>query len=283
MALRACYGGAMSKNLLKEVLSVPTCYRTTTLMVRWLQQWLESHHISFYTDRLGNIYATKGVTDTGYFPAVCAHMDTVHKIIPFSVVEEDGLFVAHDTHTGQRTGLGGDDKAGIFVCLELLESQPALKAAFFVDEEIGCLGSREADPAFFENVGYCIEFDSPNNDILSFSCDGMQLCLEDETEDALLTVAQPILTKYGATKWQWHPFTDVAQLRRKFDFECLNLPCGYFNMHSEREFVVIQDAFKAVLLGKELISELGNNFYFMPRGSGYTRPRRLQGTPLILG
>jgi hypothetical protein len=156
---------------------------------------------------------------------------------------------------------------------------PVLKAAFFVDEEIGCLGSRQADPAFFENVGYCIEFDSPNNDILSYSCDGWQLCRED---GYLLRTAEPILNRYGVVKWQRHPYTDVAQLRRKFDFECLNLPCGYYHMHSDQEYVCIADAARAVELGKELITALVETRYTICRGQETTKPERLKVTGLLL-
>jgi di/tripeptidase len=246
-------------------------------MVAWLRQWLTEKNIPFYADGFGNVYATKGGTN-GFYPAVCAHTDTVHPIRPFTVVEDGGQFVALDKDYVQ-TGLGGDDKAGIYVCLEMLLALPVVKAAFFVDEEIGCLGSRQADPEFFKDVGYCIEFDSPNNDILSFSCDGAQLCLEG---GALLAVAEPTLTRFGAVKWQWHPFTDVAQLRRKFDFECLNLPCGYYNMHSDREYVCIEDTANALELGQTLIHDLGCCRYYFPAGAGVARPERLKVTRLIL-
>lgn len=265
----------MNKTMLQEILAVPTWSRHTRRMVEWLQNKLRASNIPFYTDHLGNVYATKGHT-SGFYPAVCSHTDTVHPIQPMQVYEESGCFVAYGEN-GQRIGLGGDDKAGVYVCVELLLSMPVLKAAFFVDEEIGCLGSRMADPAFFEDVGYCIEFDSPNNDILSFSCDGAQLCEED---GALLKIAEPLLTKFGATKWQWHPFTDVAQLRRKFDFECLNLPCGYYDMHSNREFVCIKDTARALEMGENLIQALGCNRYFMSAGMGVRTTERLHVTNL---
>jgi tripeptide aminopeptidase len=269
----------MNKNLLREVLSIPTHYRQTRQFTDWLQSWMLTHDIPFYTDMIGNIYATKGTTNS-FYPAVCAHTDTVHPIQPFTVVEDFGKFIALDFEH-HRTGLGGDDKAGVYVCLELLLSMPVLKAAFFVDEEIGCLGSKQADPSFFEDVGYCIEFDSPNNDILSFSCDGAQLC---EENGAMLKIAEPILTKFGAVKWQRHPYTDVAQLRRKFSFECLNLPCGYYYMHSKREYVCIEDTARAVELGKTILTALGCNRYYMPAGLGEACPaRRLKVTNLILG
>lgn len=266
----------MNKALLQEVLAVPTCYRHTSRMVEWLQNWMITYGVPFYTDALGNIYATKG-TANGFYPAVCAHTDSVHSIQKMNVVEEHGCFVAYsDDHT--RIGLGGDDKAGIYVCLELLLALPALKAAFFVDEEIGCLGSKQADPEFFADVGYCIEFDSPNNDILSFSNDGVQLC---EEEGALLKIAEPLLTQFGVTKWQWHPYTDVAQIRRKFNIECLNLPCGYYHMHSDQEYVRISDTDRALEMGKMLIQSLGCNRYFMPSGTGVLKTKRLHVTKLI--
>jgi putative aminopeptidase FrvX len=251
-------------------------------MELWLQNWLLANGIPFHTDTLGNIYATKGIVN-GFYPAVCAHTDTVHQVreSKLTIIEAGGCLAAYNSAI-QRTGLGGDDKAGVYVCLELLLSRPVLKAAFFVDEEIGCLGSRHADPMFFADVGYCIEFDSPNNDILSFSCDGVQLCLEGNGGICLLSEAEPILTRYGVTKWQWHPFTDVAQLRRNFDFECLNLPCGYYHMHTNREYVRIEDTAKAVELGKELITTLGYRRFFMPRGMGNAKPTWLKATGLVL-
>jgi hypothetical protein len=36
---------------------------------------------------------------------------------------------------GKPTGIGGDDKCGVYACLELLKELPNLKAAFFVSEE----------------------------------------------------------------------------------------------------------------------------------------------------
>jgi len=267
----------VNKDLLREVLSVPTCSRQTSLMVSWLQRWLLAHTIPFYTDKLGNVYATKGVTNA-FYPAVCAHTDTVHPPQPFTVVDRGGKFVAVN-RANHQVGLGGDDKAGVYVCLELLLSVSVLKAAFFVDEEIGCIGSKQADSSFFDDVGYCIEFDSPNNDILSFSCDGAQLC---EEEGPLLRIAEPILTKFGAVRWQWHPYTDVAQLRRKFDFECLNLPCGYYHMHSDQEYVCIEDTARALELGITLLAALGCNRYYMAANLPLGRPNRLKVTHLLL-
>ena len=76
---------------------------------------------------------------------------------------------------GNPTGIGGDNKCGVFACLELLKELPNLKVAFFVSEETGCHGSRAADEKFFSNVGYCIQFDAPGNSMVSEFCMGVQL------------------------------------------------------------------------------------------------------------
>ena len=51
------------------------------------------------------------------------------------------------------TGIGGDDKAGVFICLQLLEKLDSCKVFLPVAEETGCNGSKEADPEFFTRCG----------------------------------------------------------------------------------------------------------------------------------
>ena len=53
-----------------------------------------------------------------------------------------------------------------------------LKAAFFVSEEIGMLGSKQADPKFFEDVGYALQFDAPTGNWFSVQCSGTKLWTE---------------------------------------------------------------------------------------------------------
>ena len=77
---------------------------------------------------------------------------------------------------GSPTGIGGDDKAGVFICLQLLEKFDVIKGFFPVAEETGCHGSRGANEEFFKDVGYAIQFDSTENDTMSLSLMGVN-CL----------------------------------------------------------------------------------------------------------
>lgn len=236
-------------------------------MINYLLSHCEAHNYDFQLDRAGNVLIVKGKppVDGGRYPLVCAHTDTVHYIMPdtYSVREQNRKLMGFWDNSGKRAGMGGDDKAGIFVCLELLRTMPCLKVALFVSEEIGCLGARAAEDLFFQDVGYALEFDSPHNDIVSFSCDGQQLF---DDQGQFINRAANLLETHGATKWQNHPYTDVAVLRRRFGFECLNLPCGYFGMHTDSDYVCLDGVENAIELGTKLLTVLGCCHYSLRPG-----------------
>ena len=164
--------------LLKDVLSVPTHTYQEELMVQFIADWLKENNIEHYVDEHLNVYAIKttgDVPDDFMYPCVISHTDTVHRLDKINVKEEM-LPNAHKelklslkayNDEGKPTGIGGDDKCGVYGCLELLKELPNLKAAFFVSEETGCKGSFNADPNFFTNVGYVIQFDAPENNMIS--------------------------------------------------------------------------------------------------------------------
>ena len=139
--------------LLKEVFSVPTKTYQEEKMVQFITNWLTENNIPFYVDEMFNIYATKQTDENVlYFPCVIAHTDTVHNIDTINVFEEmlpdaQGnvkLSLKAYNDNDEPTGIGGDDKCGVYGCLELLNELPNLKAAFFVSEETGCKGSFKA-------------------------------------------------------------------------------------------------------------------------------------------
>ncbi len=260
-------------NLLKEVLSVPTVSRHEGIMVEYLTNYLTNKGYNFQVDEHMNVYVTKQTSEVvEYFPCVVAHTDTVHSLTNINVREEmkenaQGemklSLKAYDDH-GNPTGIGGDDKAGVFACLTLLEELPDLKVAFFVSEEIGCIGSSHADPEFFKNVGYAIQFDAPENWMVTEYCFGERLF--DRNSDFFKSC--DVVLKESMTddmKYQRHPFTDVYALRKKFDFSCINLSIGYYDYHSKYEYVVIEDVENGINIGKKIIESIGNNYHHTNR------------------
>jgi len=244
--------------LLKTVLSVPTQTHREALMIHWLTTYFRNKGYDYELDPRGTVYVTKGkLTDGERYPCVAAHTDSVHAPDRIEVAERGSKIIALDGDKRQ-CGLGGDDKAGIYEALEVIESNPIIKGAFFPSEEVGCEGSRECNEDWFVNVGWLMEFDSPCDDILTYTCQGVQLFPD---EGPFIDIALPIFKKFGATNWQHHPYTDVAVLKRKFDFPCLNLPAAYFRMHSPQEYVVPAAVENAVKMGNALVAGLGLMHY----------------------
>ena len=253
------------KEKLKNILSVPTYTWEEDQLIEYVTDILEKKGYTYYLDDLGSIYITKGKSD--YYPCLVAHLDSVHQIKDYKVVEEyhpnaqdeDKLsLVGYDSISGERCGVGGDDKAGVFICLELLEKFDNIKAFFPVAEEIGCKGSKAADKSFFKDVGYAIQFDSTENNTMSKTLLGVQLY---EENGEFINKCENLILEHGINEWKHHPYTDTMVLKERFDFSCLNFAAGYYGWHSNTEYVVIEDVKNAIVLGEKVINKLGNCKY----------------------
>jgi tripeptide aminopeptidase len=124
---------------------------------------------SIVTDKCNNLYIRKGQAEI--VPCVAAHIDTVHPLRPVEIVQRDGVLFGVDERQ-QRTGIGADDKAGVYICLELLERFDDIAVALFAAEEIGCMGARHAPAAWFKDVGCVIEFDCQGSGLVSYTSGG---------------------------------------------------------------------------------------------------------------
>jgi di/tripeptidase len=266
----------MNKERLLEVLSIPSVFKREELVRNYITDFAIKNNIKVTVDDKGNTYLTKGsekMTEGEYYPCVVAHMDTVHKMqeslvdknerlkIVESVYEVDDnktqtTLTARLPNSNTKAGIGGDDKCGVFVCLEMLERFDVIKAAFFVEEEIGMLGSKEADEGFFSNVGYAIQFDAPSDNWITETCSGVKLF--DSQFKGMITET---LSEGGYTSFSNDPFTDVNQLAQKFDFCCLNLGCGYHRQHTVDEYVIVEEVANSVKVGINIIEYLGLNYY----------------------
>jgi di/tripeptidase len=258
--------------LLKDVLSVPTKTYQEERMVAFLVNWLTENNIPHFVDEHNNVYATKQesseLPEDFYFPCVISHTDTVHNIDTINVREEmlnnaqgeEKLSYKAYNDEGNPTGIGGDDKCGVFACLTLLQELPNVKAAFFVSEETGCKGSMMADSSFFDNVGYGIQFDAPENWMITEKCFG-QVLFDRETE--FFDACNEVLTEGMGNRMRYmvHPYTDVYALRGKFNFSCINISIGYYNYHTRHEYVVVEDVFNGIDIGKKMIESLGNKLH----------------------
>lgn len=255
-------------NQLIEILSIPTYFGMEILVQEYLIKYGTEKGYLVNKDTKGNIYFTKGnIKENEYFPCVCAHIDSVfneHIELIKSNKRKDvrigkgkhnkTKLMAFYPETDKRTGLAGDDLAGVFLCLQMLEHFDNLKAAFFVEEEYGCRGSNECDESFFKNVGYVIQFDGPTSNWFTETLAGIKMYNE-----SFLNKVKPILESYNVTNYSDDPYTDILPLKEKFDFCCCNLPTGYHNWHSNEEYVNFEQTEKCIQLGIDFINKLGYN------------------------
>jgi|TARA_R110002074_G_scaffold257635_2_gene430117 putative aminopeptidase FrvX len=252
--------------LLKDILSVPTKTHQEERLVDFLVGYFDRKEVGIMKDDMGNLMIVKGEAD--YYPCVVAHTDTVHHIdgeIDIRTVQRPNTcgdmrtaLTGFKPGTDDPTGCGGDDKAGVFICLQLFEMFDNIKLFFPVAEETGCHGSKAVDSQWFDDVGYIIQFDSPTNNTMSRTLLGRTLY---DDQDGFSSTVMGLITEHGITEHQAHPYTDVATLGERFELQCLNLAAGYYKMHRAEEYVIIDDVINAITLGTRLIDRLGEKQY----------------------
>ena len=185
-------------------------------------------------DDKGNVFVTKGVADS--YPCVAAHLDQVQRnhSKDFEVIEGKDVVFGYSAKSHAQQGLGADDKNGIWVALECLKRYDVLKAAFFVGEEIGCVGSSACDLSFFSDCRYVIQPDRMNGSDLITSMAVGDVCSK-AFVSALGAAAYGYKEAHGS-------ITDVGTLvERGVGISCLNVSCGYYNAHTDHEFTVLSE------------------------------------------
>ena len=141
----------------------------------WVRQTVPDAKIE--CDKPGNLYVTKGKSDT--YPCIVAHMDQVQErhSKDFIAYEAEDIIIGFSPKHRRQEGLGADDKNGIWIALKCLQKYPALKCAFFVQEEIGCRGSNKADMTFFSDARFVLQCDRKGGNDLIWNIGGYtELC-----------------------------------------------------------------------------------------------------------
>ena len=198
-------------------------------------------------DAVGNLYVTKGEGDT--YPCAVAHMDTVHDIrADLTLLCSGDYITGFDCTRMRQTGIGGDDKVGVYIALQLLEEQPVMKAAFFVDEERGCVGSSEARMGFFDDCRFVLQADRRGSTDFVTNASGVELCSK-----AFRRAVRPLLAMYGYKEAQGL-MTDVMALKMGgLGVSAINASCGYHRPHCDDEYVSVSqvdcclDLFRSII------------------------------------
>lgn len=194
----------------------------------WVRQNVPDAKIE--CDKPGNLYVTKGESDT--FPVLAAHLDQVQErhSKDFIAYETGDIIIGFSPMHRRQEGLGADDKVGLWIGLKCLLKFDCLKLAFFVEEETGCRGSEKANMDFFKDARFVIEPDRRGHEDLITQIGWTSLCSEEFLKDI------------GGIKFGYKEaegmITDIETLKDNgLAISCINLSCGYYEPHSDKEFV----------------------------------------------
>ena len=255
MSLKEQIKNRIDYKKLTETLSVQTFCANDEAMITYILQWLKQLSVTVQVDTFGNIYVTKGVAKS--YPCVVAHTDTVQQILTEIELHRSGdTIFAFDPIERRQYGIGGDDKVGVYITLQLLVDLPVMKAVFFREEEMGRRGSNYSmrnHKEFYTDCGFVLMADRRgNNDIITVS-GGLNI-----TSAEFLETCDPIFTKYGYLD-AIGICTDVDVLTRQgIGVSTVNLSCGYHEPHTSKEIVSISDINRCYNLMYDILIEHGD-------------------------
>jgi hypothetical protein len=195
-----------------------------------------------------------------YKPMICVHLDTINthaELVKLEFIEANRIIACGNK---QMSCLGGDDRAGVWIALQLIEYMNSTKdykysIGFFCDEEVGCRGSGNyvtLNDKFDENVTAFIGLDrrSPKGkqEVALYGCDNDKL--------------SEMFIKLGY-KEAFGSVTDASALAQYCEIACINLSIGYDNEHTNREVLYI-DCMVDTLNHLKKLPYLGEKFTYEP-------------------
>lgn len=230
--------------LLKQVLSIQTVTYNSFRMFAFIIRFAAKNNIDYFVVD-GSIYLQKGNILSG-FPCIISHIDTVHELTDnLTVMQTDnGILFGYDSINCTPTGIGGDDKVGVFIALQMLLTVDNLKCVFFRDEETGCEGSNNVYKPFFDNVNFALQFDRKGNNEFVTNAAGVEL-----SGKAFQQNIKQLVKDAGYTFYKHGGLTDVCELKSQgIDIAMANICAGYYAPHTENEYVIVKDVVKAFKL-----------------------------------
>lgn len=237
-----------------ETMSIQTSSYKTKFMQKYVKNRINKMGLKWETDTYGNIYVTKG--DSDLYPTMVCHIDTVHDINHnFEIHRSGDNLFAIDRKTMERLGIGGDDKVGVYITLELLSHFDNFKAVFFLDEEVGCKGSSNANFDFFNDSTIVLECDRKGNKDFVDSISGLDLYSEEMSNDIA-----DILKHYNRTE-TYGGLTDVLEIAYNNDVCVANMSCGYYDPHSDNEYIVISQVEDTLDMCKDILEATKHKRY----------------------
>ena len=175
-----------------------------------------------------------------------AHLDTVHRTQPETI-----CYSADGTVMMSPQGIGGDDRAGVYMILRLIQSCHC-HVLFCEDEETGGHGARAfTKSGIVPDVNYIVELDRVgSNDAVFYQCRNRQF--------------ERHINSFGF-QTAFGSFSDISILAPKLDLAAVNLSTGYYNAHRVNEFVRLDEVEKLIGRVKTLLQAETGRFSYSDR------------------
>lgn len=163
--------------------------------------------------RKGFLYASGDVP-----VMLIAHMDTVHRqLVQHICYSSDGCVMM------SPEGIGGDDRAGVYMILRILQ-EAKCHVLFCEDEETGGQGARKFERSSIRpEVNYLIELDRRGgNDAVFYGCNNRDFIR--------------YICGFGFDE-NHGSFSDISVVAPHLDVAAVNISAGYYNEHRQHESV----------------------------------------------
>ena len=246
------------KELLVEVLGISAPSGNEDEAQNYVDEWVRKNipDALIDMDAKGNIYVTKGKAVS--YPTFVGHLDDVHDYYQYKTIHEmNGWLYAMDAKEMEQVGTAGDDKVGMYLCLEALRTYDAVKCFFPVEEEWGTVGTSDCDMTFFDDSAYVIQSDRQRAEDIVVATYGGKM-----TSAAFDKVAVKAGKQYGYSLCNTGGLTDVVTLKdRGLEVCAINIASGYYKPHQEREVVRIADVAKMIATVGDMVIGLGDKVW----------------------
>lgn len=256
------------KNQVMELLKIISPSGKEDGVRNYLIPKLRSLCDKIWVDDYGNLLAEKIVGDgRGATILFSAHMDSVNRYrAERKIIEKHGMIYCSDGI------LGADDKSGIAIILAILRNlhktsfKGKIKVAFTVKEEVGCKGAERINWKWLRDVDLAIVVDRRGNKDIVVGC-GFAYC-SDSVADFIEMCSDHLGMDWEALEGG----ISDAMVYAEMGINSVNLSAGYYNEHTEDEYLVVKDMYKTFELVLEILSNVNAYVdYFEPVGDYNSR------------
>lgn len=175
-----------------------------------------------------------------------AHLDTVHKTPVQNILySKDGHLIM------SPEGIGGDDRCGVYMIMEILRSARC-HVLFTEDEETGCHGARAfANSKIRPNINYIVELDRRGgNDAVFYQCENPEFT--------------DFICSYGFEEARGS-FSDISVIAPRLGVAAVNISAGYYNEHSRHEYIKLLEVECNIARVAEMVQSQAEQYDYIER------------------